>query len=590
MHFSNLLWCLAMLLLGNGVLSHPYHGGLRDIVHKRSYLFASRQPFSNTRRQASATQPHLMLPDPAKPKASAPNSTSSALSSASSTVAHTQYIILAAQDATGEQIQYIKNILLINTSPESLEEVTSKRTGLVAFFVAAMSSSQADAIAKLPGVGSVAPDVRLKEDQPLSLAPLPLTSRQAPTKGSHGPPQTTLQDPAVIRLQPGAAEELKVISQPPGSWRDELPGFGYASEAGKGVTIYVIDSGANSKHPEWTSMTGSKDFMYVDGAVQEETDYRNHGSCIASKATGLKYGTAKEANIVMVKLPEEWSLLAITKALVMISNDVTQKGIRGKAVINMSFRSLLDKSDISTFKQVIVDRLAEDIIIVTSSGNKKTVSPKVLYNTIFLHFNEPQANKFKGSRLDKVSDYPALFGKTTDIIVVGAVDNVGIRATNSLGTGKELTTSAPGRGKCASGDSSGSKQSSGTSFAAASVAGVIAVWLSQDEYRTRLQVSGKVATNVKAMVKSLSYPRIRRGPPVIWNGVDPRRFARPPKPQWSKKPQGFQRVYERDNVESGIYVATSNSASEGVTDNIEQWCLDKCIGESTPPVHPPPTM
>ncbi|CCF44007.1 hypothetical protein CH063_13548 [Colletotrichum higginsianum] len=282
-----------------------------------------------------------------------------------------------------------------------------------------MSSSQADAIAKLPGVGSVAPDVRLKEDQPLSLAPLPLTSRQAPTKGSHGPPQTTLQDPAVIRLQPGAAEELKVISQPPGSWRDELPGFGYASEAGKG-----------------------------------------------------------------------------------------------------------------------------------------------------------------GSRLDKVSDYPALFGKTTDIIVVGAVDNVGIRATNSLGTGKELTTSAPGRGKCASGDSSGSKQSSGTSFAAASVAGVIAVWLSQDEYRTRLQVSGKVATNVKAMVKSLSYPRIRRGPPVIWNGVDPRRFARPPKPQWSKKPQGFQRVYERDNVESGIYVATSNSASEGVTDNIEQWCLDKCIVKS----------
>ncbi|KAK6212155.1 hypothetical protein QIS74_10109 [Colletotrichum tabaci] len=300
-----------------------------------------------------------------------------------------------------------------------------------AFFIAAISSSQADAIAKLPGVGSVAPDVRLKEDQPQSLAPLPLTSRQAPTKGSHGPPQTTLQDPAVIRLQPGAAEELKVISQPPGSWRDELPGFGYASEAGKGVTIYVIDSGANSKHP--------------------------------------------------------------------------------------------------------------------------------------------------GSRSDKVSDYPALFGKTTDIIVVGGVDNVGIRTKNSLGTGKELTTSAPGRGKCASGDSSGSQQGSGTSFAAAAVAGVIAVWLSQDEYRTRLQVSGKVATNVKAMVKSLSYPRIRRGPPVIWNGVDPRRFARPTKPQWSKKPQGFQRVYERDNVESGIYVATSNSASEGVTDNIEQWCLDKCI-------------
>ncbi|WQF79045.1 Putative peptidase S8/S53 domain, peptidase S8, subtilisin, Ser-active [Colletotrichum destructivum] len=211
----------------------------------------------------------------------------------------------------------------------------------------------------------------------------------------------------------------------------------------------------------------------------------------------------------------------------------------------------MDKSAISTFKQVIVDRLAEDIIIVTSSNNKKAVSSLFSYNTTFLHFNLPcytLTNKYKGSRSDKVSDYPALFGKTTDIIVVGAVEDRGTRATYSLGTGKELTTSAPGRVKCASGDSSGSQRSFGTSLAAPAVAGVIAVWLSQDEYRTRLQVSGKVATNVKAMVKSLSYPRIRRGPPVIWNGIDPRRFAPPPKPQWSKKPQGFQRVYERDNT------------------------------------------
>lgn len=91
--------------------------------------------------------------------------------------------------------------------------------------------------------------MRFEEEQPLLLAGLPLTSRQAPTKRPPSSPQTTLPDQADIRLQPSAAEELKVISQPPGSWREELPGFGYASEAGKGVTIYVIDSGANAKHP-----------------------------------------------------------------------------------------------------------------------------------------------------------------------------------------------------------------------------------------------------------------------------------------------------------------------------------------------------
>ncbi|KAK1569659.1 uncharacterized protein LY79DRAFT_663548 [Colletotrichum navitas] len=163
----------------------------------------------------------------------------------------------------------------------------------------------------------------------------------------------------------------------------------------------------------------------------------------------------------------------------------------------------------------------------------------------------------------------------------------------------------------------------GGAITAPAVAGVIAVWLSQDEHKARLQVPGQVAANVKKMVQDLAYPRFQGGPAVIWNGIDPRGLAcsananvkrqaqaiasslpsattatpaptsappptvsapstakppLPPKPQWSENPAGFTKAFEKDGVASAYYDATSDSASEGVTDNIEQWCLAKCTG------------
>ncbi|GKT70740.1 LOW QUALITY PROTEIN: subtilisin-like protease [Colletotrichum tofieldiae] len=532
-------------------------------------------------------------------------------------------------NATQEQIQDLNSTLAKDATPNSLEQVTSDRTGQVVFFKANITSGQADAITQLSGVGGVTPDEKLEEEQPPSSAPPSSTSQQASATGPPGSPKTTVPNPADIGLQSDAVDELKAISQPPGSSLADLPGFGYASEAGKGVTIYVIDTGANAqntvgpsrhekpqatvanrRNQEWTGMPGTKGFLYGPGATKEESDFLNHGSCVASKSTGPAYGTAKDANMIMAKLPRDLSISAIFTLLVEISNDVFQKGIEGKAVINMSLGSRIPEKLSSTttaYKLLLVALMAEDIVIVTASGNDAQYG------------------------IDDVTEYPALFGPTTDIIVVGAVENDGSRAFFSQGTGDQLTVSAPGFVDCASGRSSGSQELYGTSFAAPAVAGVIAVWLSQDEHKDRLQVAGKVAANVKAMVQSLAYSRIEGEPAMIWNGIDPRGLAcpasgssanqrrqaaasgcratsaapsstsappastsapaptsaapsatasaqpsTPPKPQWSENPQGFQKVFEEDGVASFDYVATSDSASEGVTDNIEQWCLAKC--------------
>ncbi|KAF9874375.1 hypothetical protein CkaCkLH20_08358 [Colletotrichum karsti] len=435
---------------------------------------------------------------PFSPTPTSSGSPTSSSATPSSTESPTPYIILTSQNATKEEIQNVNSTLAKDATPNSLSEVTSDRTGLVVFFKAAISSSQADSIGKQPGIAGVTPDEKLEEEQPPSSSAPPTSATRHPSAtGPPGSPKTSVPNPGDIRLQSDAVDELKAISQPAGASLAELPGYGYASEAGKGVTIYVIDTGANAQNTEWSGMPGSKAFMYAPGATQEETDFLNHGSCVASKAGGPAYGTAKDADMVAVKLPSDLSISAIFTALVEISNDVYQKKLEGKAVINMSLGSRIpDKlsSTTTAYKLLLVALMAEDIIIVTASGNDAQFG------------------------VDDVTEYPALFGPDTDIIVVGAVENDGYRAFFSQGTGSQLTVSAPGFVDCASGRSSGSQELYGTSFATPAVAGVVAVWLSQDEHRDRLQVPGKVAANVKAMVQSLAYSRVEGEPAVIWNG------------------------------------------------------------------------
>ncbi|KAK2050944.1 subtilisin-like protein, partial [Colletotrichum caudatum] len=425
------------------------------------------------------------------------------------TEASLHYIIHFLPNATAEELQAVKSILIKTATSNSLQEVTSNRTGLTVFYKAKVKPKQVNDISNKPGVSGVFIDEIWKEELLPSSTPLPSVSLQRRTPGS---PKTNVHKPAQVRLQSNAVNELKVISQPPGTRLSELPGYAYADEAGKGITIYVLDTGVNVQSREWYMMSGKKSFLYVAGAVKTETDFQNHGSCVASKAAGPVYGTAKNANIVAVKMPNKMTVSAMFAALVEIGNDVYKKNLGGKAIINISNQPRLadvHSSTVVAYKLQIASLIADDIVIVTGSGNDREDGH------------------------DGVTGYPALLGPTMDIIVVGAVTDRGYRAPFSQGTGSALTVSAPGYVTCADGSDllGGNQERHGTSFvfesfscflkAAPAVAGVIAVWLSQPEYKSRLQVPGKVAANVKKMVQSLAYSRAQGEPVVIWNGINP---------------------------------------------------------------------
>jgi hypothetical protein len=52
-----------------------------------------------------------------------------------------------------------------------------------------------------------------------------------------------------FRRQINADTQLRIVSQPRNVPLEDLTGYYYIPEAGRGVTIYIVDSGANLRHP-----------------------------------------------------------------------------------------------------------------------------------------------------------------------------------------------------------------------------------------------------------------------------------------------------------------------------------------------------
>ncbi|EFQ31682.1 subtilase [Colletotrichum graminicola M1.001] len=292
-----------------------------------------------------------------------------------------------------------------------------------------------------------------------------------------------------------------------------VPGYAYQQEAGKGVTVYVLDTGANPAHDDFAKAEGNKRWLFASEDTAED-DKNGHGSCVQSLVNGPLFGVAKAADIVIVKLGARFTLDNILFGLLLVYQDVIKNKLQGKAVVNMSLGSqLLVPSTnnqgknpgfilpqaIAGYNSTIQLLIDEDVVVVAASGNSR---------------DEPGGSEF-------VTAFPAFLGRQLNMIAVGAVTAEGKREDYSQGVPRELDTSAVGTTVCASNLGNADVEKTGTSMSAPLVSGMIAVWLSSAQYRARLQVPGQVAANVKQLVRELSYNRFGGGDtPVAWNGVD----------------------------------------------------------------------
>ncbi|GIK07124.1 hypothetical protein Aspvir_002779 [Aspergillus viridinutans] len=131
--------------------------------------------------------------------------------------------------------------------------------------------------------------------------------------------------------------------------------------AGSGTVAYVIDTGINDKHVEFEERA-KKGPKFVSDNVSNDEDVHGHGTHCAGTIASRAYGVAKKANVVGVKVFGDRTGTAqtsdIIKALEWVVSDVLEKGMGGRAVVNMSLggpaSEALDAAVASTVRKGVV--------------------------------------------------------------------------------------------------------------------------------------------------------------------------------------------------------------------------------------------
>ena len=192
------------------------------------------------------------------------------------------------------------------------------------------------------GVNFVIENVKIAQKRaPKTRSPRKRSKHGSPTTSTSlttpPPDQTLKKRDGTITSQLDAVTELSVIAQPSGSALADVRNYVFDNVAGEGAYIYLIEYGINPGHPEFVNMVHppqQTDWLFVPRAprtyVDSDTDL-GHGSCMASKAAGAKFGVAKSARLVIVKSDDEAS--EVNDAFRMALDHIKSNGREGKAVV-----------------------------------------------------------------------------------------------------------------------------------------------------------------------------------------------------------------------------------------------------------------
>lgn len=109
----------------------------------------------------------------------------------------------------------------------------------------------------------------------------------------------------------------------------------YDSTAGEGVVIYGVDTGIDISHSDF----GGRARWGTNTVDNDNTDGNGHGTHTASTAAGSKYGVAKKASLVAVKVlgaDGSGTNSGVISGMDWAVKDAKSRGATGKSVMNMS--------------------------------------------------------------------------------------------------------------------------------------------------------------------------------------------------------------------------------------------------------------
>lgn len=249
----------------------------------------------------------------------------------------------------------------------------------------------------------------------------------------------------------------KIISTVP-----ESSTYDYTS-TGTGVTVYVIDSGIQLTHPDF-SPAAVKGFDAFGGTAE---DCNGHGTHVAGTIGGTKYGVAKDVNLVSVKVLDCKGSGSTSGVIAGVNHVILNK-------VPLSVANMSLGGGASTALDTAVSNLIKSgVTVVVAAGN---------------------------SRSDACRTSPA---RVASAITVAASDKSDIFASFS-NQGACVDLIAPGVAIESTWINGGINTISGTSMAAPHVAGAVARYLSKQSNASQLLGDTKLGVIKSVPAKTTS--------------------------------------------------------------------------------------
>ena len=177
--------------------------------------------------------------------------------------------------------------------------------------------------------------------------------------------------------------ELNFISQPPNILLDQLSNYKFPASGGEAVDVYVPDSGCNVNNEDLVTMRGRYRWLEPPAGTWPEvepwtpTDSSGHGTCMADKVAGYNYGVAKNANLVLLRIPidDDDDVFNSGMLLVfeMIITDIDARRQAGYSKLPVVSISWMTRDLSEDFKEILLraisNLLSRGTVLVILSGN-----------------------------------------------------------------------------------------------------------------------------------------------------------------------------------------------------------------------------
>lgn len=254
--------------------------------------------------------------------------------------------------------------------------------------------------------------------------------------------------------------------------RDQLMDRAYSyTSAGTGVTAYIIDTGIRNTHSEFNGrVTLGHDFVltYPDendvlNSSEPGEDCHGHGTHVAGSVGGMTYGVAKDVNLVNLRVFGCTDGSPYSRIIHAV-DWVTENAVK-PAIVNMSLGDPVADLEVLA-DEAVQNSIASGVTYVIAGGN---------------------------SSMNACDFSPA---RVPEAITVGA-SNIENNMASWSNYGECLDLYAPGVYILSAGivDDTSTRYMSGTSMAAPHVAGISALYLSNNPQATPAEVHQAVVLN-----------------------------------------------------------------------------------------------